>query len=290
MKPSQWLCALLLIIPLAASACTPPAASTAGAPTLPPAGTPSASPTRAVSGSKTLTVLAAASLTESFAELGKLFETRHPGVKVTFNFAGSQQLAQQLVQGVDADVFASASQKYIDAALDAKRVNQSDTQIFAKNRLVVIYPRVNPAAMKELKDLAKPGLKLVLADKSVPVGQYALDFLDKAVKDAGLGADFKAQVLKNVVSYEDNVKAVLTKVVLGEADAGIVYVTDISASANQQVAKIAIPDALNTIAIYPIAPISDSKNADLASAFVSLVLSPAGQALLAQYGFLPGAD
>ncbi len=143
--------------------------------------------------------------------------------------------------------------------------------------------------MKDLKDLAKSGLKLDLADKAVPVGQYALDFLDKAVKDTAYGAKFKEDVLKNVVSYEDNVKAVVTKVSLGEADAGIVYVTDITASAAEKVGKLDIPDALNTIATYPIAAIADSKNAELAKAFVELVLSADGQKVMSKYGFIPAA-
>jgi len=207
-----------------------------------------------------LTVLAAASLTESFTELGKLFEAQNPGVKVTFNFAGSQQLAQQLDQGANADVFASASTKYMDAAVKSKRVNQIDPKIFVKNSLVVIFPKDNPAGLKTLTDLAKPGLKLDLADKSVPVGQYSLDFLDKAVKDPAFDPQFKVNVLKNVVSYEDNVKSVVTKVSLGEADAGIVYVTDITADAAKKISQLDIPDSMNTVATYPIAAITGSKN------------------------------
>jgi molybdate transport system substrate-binding protein len=236
---------------------------------------------------KTLTVLAAASLTESFTELGKLFETQNPGVTVTFNFAGSQQLAQQLGEGADADVFASASKKYMDAAIESKSVIADDTKTFAKNRLVVIFPKDNPAGLMELKDLTKTGVKLDLADKVVPVGQYSLDFLDKAIKDPAFDPQFKDNVIKNVVSYEDNVKTVLNKVVLGEVDAGIVYVTDITTEAAKKVGTIEIPDALNTIANYPIAPISDTKNPELAKAFVTLVLSPDGQAIMAKYGFIP---
>ena len=177
----------------------------------------------------------------------------------------------------------------MDAAVTSKRVNQDDAKTFVKNRLVVIFPKDNPAGLKELKDLAKAGLKLDLADKAVPVGQYALDFLDKAVKDPGFDPQFKENVLKNVVSYEDNVKAVLNKVSLGEADAGIVYVTDITTAAVEKVGTLDIPDALNTIATYPIAPISDSKNADLAKAFVALVLSPEGQTVMEKYRFIPAA-
>jgi molybdate transport system substrate-binding protein len=254
-----------------------------------PVATPISTPPPPAVGSTTLTVLAAASLTESFKEIGKLFETQHPNVKVTFSFAGSQQLAQQLSQSAPADVFASASQKYMDAATQAKRVDPKTVRIFVKNRLVVIFPKDNPGKIKTLKDLAQPGLKLDLADKSVPVGQYALDFLDKAAKDAAFDPAFKQAVLKNVVSYEQDVKSVLTKVSLGEADAGIVYTTDISGSSADKVSKLDIPEALNTIAIYPLAPIADSQNATLAQAFVTLVLSPNGQQIMAKYGFIPAA-
>lgn len=285
---------LLLLIVLLTVACTPQAAPAepAAAPTLAPDAPvqETVTPPQAAGGSKTITVLAAASLTEAFTELGKLFETQNPDAKVAFSFAGSQQLAQQLTQGADADVFASASVKYMDAATADKRVIADDVKTFALNKLVVIYPKDNPAGLKDLKDLAKPGVKLDLADQSVPVGQYSLTFLDKAIQDSGFDAQYKDNVLNNVVSYEDNVKAVVAKVSLGEADAGIVYVTDITAGAVEKIGKIDIPDALNTVAAYPIAPISDSKNADLANAFVAMVLSPDGQAVLAKYGFLPAAS
>ena len=232
-----------------------------------------------------LTVMAAASLTESFTEIGSLFEAQHPGVKVAFNFAGSQQLVEQLTQGADADAFASASMKYMKSAIDEGLVKATESQIFARNLLVVIYPRENRPGITSLEDLAKPGIKLVLAAQAVPVGQYSLEFLDKAVMDAAFGPSYKDAVLKNVVSYEDNVKAVLTKIALGEADAGIVYVTDISGDAKDRVGTIAIPDALNTIATYPMAALSASKSPDLANAFVNFVLSPEGQAVMERYGF-----
>lgn len=283
---SKSLSVLLAIILLITAACTP--STMPAAPTAAPAQATQA-PAATAAPATTLTVLAAASLTESFTELGLLFESRHPGVKVTFNFAGSQQLAQQLDQGAEADVFASASKKYMDAAVTSSRVVSGTAKTFVKNRLVVIFPKDSPGGLTELKDLAKPGLKLDLADKTVPVGQYTLDFLDKAVKDPEFGAQFKDDVLQNVVSYEDNVKAVVTKVSLGEADAGIVYVTDITPDAAGKVDRLDIPDALNTIATYPIAAISDSKNSELAQAFVDLVLSPDGQAVMAKYGFIPAA-
>jgi iron complex transport system substrate-binding protein len=271
----------MLIVLLAGAACT-------NVPTTAPvvASTETPVPPTATTEPRTLTVLAAASLTESFTELGKMFETQNPGVAVTFSFAGSQQLAEQIDQGVPADVFASASKKYMDAAVASKRVIKYDAKTFVTNRLVVIFPKDNPAGLQELKDLAKAGLKLDLADQSVPVGQYSLDFLDKAIQDASFDPGFKDGVLKNVVSYETDVKAVVVKVALGEVDAGIVYVTDFNAAADK-LGKLDIPDALNSIATYPIAAISDSQNADLAKSFVNLVLSSEGQQVMAKYGFIP---
>lgn len=265
MKHTKVLSALLLLAVFAA-ACAPQA--------------PAAKP-------QTLTVLAAASLTESFTAIGKQFEAQNPGVTVSFNFAGSQQLAQQLEQGAQADIFASASKKYMDAAVESKRIDPAAVKPFARNRLVVIHPKDNPAGLQAIQDLAKPGLKLDLADASVPVGQYALDFLDKAAKDAAFDPQFKENVLKNVVSYENNVKAVVTKVSLGEVDAGIVYATDVTPGVSAKIASLSIPDALNTVAVYPIAPITDSQNSDLARAFAAFVLSPAGQAIMTQYNFTP---
>jgi molybdate transport system substrate-binding protein len=234
-----------------------------------------------------LLVFTAASLTEAFTEIGKVFEAQHPGSRVLFNIAGSQQLAQQLAQGAPADVFASANARQMDVAVEAGRVMSGTAQPFVRNRLVVVFPQANQAGIKTLNDLAKPGVKLVLAAKEVPVGQYALDFLVKAGQDAAFGAGFKEGVVQNVVSYEENVRAVLSKVILGEADAGIVYTSDISQGSAAQVGRLEIPDRLNTIATYPIAPITDSEQPELAATFVRLVLAPEGQAILAKYGFLP---
>lgn len=239
---------------------------------------------------KTLAVVAAASLAEPFNEIGHLFEAQNPNVRVVFNFAGSQQLARQLDQGAPADVFASASQKYMDAAVNADRVITGTQQIFAYNRLVVIFPKDNPAGIQAIQDLAGPGLKLALAAKEVPAGQYSLDFLEKAAAASTLGAAFKADVLNNVVSYEDNVKAVLVKVSLGEADAGIVYLSDISPQAAGKLGRLDIPAALNVIAAYPIAPLQNSQQPELAQAFIHMVLSPEGQAVLAKHNFIPAGQ
>jgi molybdate transport system substrate-binding protein len=253
---------------------------------------PVATPATTSSGEATtaqtsLTVFAAASLTDAFQTISKNFSTAHPGVDVVFNFAGSQQLAQQIGQGAPADLFASANASQMAVAIESGRVVSGTEQLFVRNRLVVVTPVDNPAGIATLADLAKPGLQIVLATKEVPVGQYALDFLDKAEADGTLGAGYRDAVLANVVSYEENVRTVLAKVTLGEADAGIVYRSDVTPTAAEQVQRIGIPDNLNTIASYPIAPLSDSPHAALAQQFIDYLLSPEGQQILEDAGFMP---
>ncbi len=277
MKKTMPLLAGLMLVALL-SACAAPAIPIAEeTPTLPPAPT-AAAPV-------TLTVLAAASLTESFQEMAPAFEAAHPGVVLQFSFAGSQQLAQQLVNGAPADVFASANNKQMDVAVEGGRVQVEAPVSFAGNRLVVILPADNPAGIQTLADLARAGIKLDLAAREVPVGQYSLEFLDKAAADPSFGSDFATRVLANVVSYEENVKAVLTKVSLGEADAGIVYTTD-AASVGAKLILLTIPDELNVIAEYPIAAIADSANPDMARTFIEWLLSAEGQAILQKHGFM----
>jgi molybdate transport system substrate-binding protein len=158
---------------------------------------------------------------------------------------------------------------------------------FARNRLVVIVPAENPAGLETLQDLSRPGVKVVLAAPEVPAGSYAQEFLNQASGAPGFPAGYGAAVLANVVSYEENVRSVLSKVVLGEADAGIVYSSDAGPEVASRVSRLAIPDALNVVASYPIAAVAGSGNAQLAEDFVGLVLSPQGQAILARHGFEP---
>lgn len=234
----------------------------------------------------TLHVFAAASLTDAFGEIGAAFSAANPETEVVFNFAGSNQLATQIGEGAPADLFASANGAQMKVAIDTGRIISGTQRTFVRNRLVVVTPGDNPAGLTGLADLTTPGVKLVFAAKEVPVGQYALDFLDKAEADGALGAGYKDAVLANVVSYEQNVRAVLTKVALGEADAGIVYTSDAASSSEGEVAQIEIPDNLNTIASYPIAPLADSPNLAVAQAFMDYVLAPEGQQVLVNYGFI----
>ena len=275
----RYFASILTVAALFLAACAP-AATTAPTPTLEPTATPEP---------YTLTVFAAASLTDAFNEIKTEFEAANPGVTVAYNFGGSNALAQQLGEGAPADVFASANKKQMDVAIEASRVVTGTTQVFVRNRLVVIVPKDNPGGIENLQDLGKVGLKLILAAKDVPVGQYALDYLDKAIADASFDTSYKDDVLANVVSYEDNVRSVLTKVALGEGDAGIVYTSDISGDAAADVVAIEIPDELNTIATYPIGAVKDSAAPDVAQAFIDYVLSVDGQAILESYGFIPAA-
>lgn len=234
----------------------------------------------------TLNVFAAASLTNAFKEISQKFQQAHSNVTVSFNFAGSQTLAQQINQGAPADVFASANQAQMNAVIQAGGIDASASKVFAHNLLVVIFPKSNPGQITTLQDLARPGLKIVLADKSVPAGQYALDFLSKASADPSFGSGYQANVTRNVVSYETDVESVVAKVAQGEADAGIVYTTDAQANISQ-LGQINIPTNLQTEATYPIAPVKGSKNAATAQQFVDYVLSADGQAVLGKYGFIP---
>jgi len=159
-------------------------------------------------------------------------------------------------------------------------------QIFARNLLVVVVPAKNLAGIQTLQDLAKPHIKLILTNKNVPVGSYARQALEKMSQDAAFGADFSTRVLANLVSEETNVKQVASKIQLDEADAGIVYATDVTAALRAAVRIIEIPAAFNVIATYPIAVVQGTRHETAARAFIDYVLSPAGQEILARHGFL----
>ncbi len=233
-----------------------------------------------------LTVFAAASLAEVFEAVARAFERRHDGVEVVLHLAGSQQLANQIRLGAPADVFASANWQQMQVAVEAGRIDPTVARPFARNRLVVVLPRGNPAGLARLQDLTRPGVKLVLAAEEVPVGQYTRRFLEDASRDSVFGVSFAEGVLSRVVSYEQNVRAVLTKVMLGEADAGIVYASDLAGFGPAEIGRIEIPPDLSPEALYPIAAVSDGPQSDLADAFVDFVCSAEGQDILAQYGFL----
>ena len=234
---------------------------------------------------RTLTVYAAASLTDAFSELGDTFEASHPGVTVVFSFGGSQNLRTQIEQGAPADIFASANVREMDTLVTQNLVVADAPQVFLTNQLVVILPEDNPAEINSLEDLGRPGLKIVLAAEDVPAGRYAREILNRL--NAQFGPEYSDRVLANVVSNEDNIRQATTKVQLGEADASVVYVSDVVAA--PELRRIEIPGEVNVSAEYWIVPLAESLNPDLANDFTAYILSPDGQATLEKWGFTPVA-
>jgi molybdate transport system substrate-binding protein len=217
-----------------------------------------------------ITVFAAASLTQSFTELGKQFQTANPGTKVIFSFAASSALATQINSGAPADVFASASQKNMDQVVDAG--GASDPKVFAQNVMQIATPPDNPADVASVDDLATSSVKVALCQPQVPCGSVA-------------GQVFKnAKITVKPVTLEPDVKSVLSKVQLGEVDAGMVYVTDVKA-AGDKVKGVEIPSDVNASTDYPIAALTTSARAEVAKAFVDFVLSSAGESVLSAAGF-----
>ena len=228
-----------------------------------------------------ITVFAASSLTDAFEELGRAFQEERPELAVTINFGSSSTLATQLIEGASANVFASANQAQMQRVADAGLISASP-ELFAANRLTVILPAENPGAIDSVQDLATPGIALVLAAPGVPVREYT----DQALTKLG-DAEWQAAVYRNLVSEEENVRIVVTKVALGEADAGIVYTSDVTPEVAGQLIQLAIPDEDNVAAEYPIAVMDAAPNPDLAEEFVAFVLSARGQAILQKWGFGP---
>ncbi len=232
----------------------------------------------------TVTIFAAASLTDAFGAIEIDLEAATPGLDLVFNFAGSQALATQLTEGAEAEVFASANMTQMQNAVEAGVIS-GEPEIFVSNRLAIVVPADNPAGITSAADLANDGVQLVLAAEHVPVGQYARESLCLMGQDtAAYGEGFVDRVAANIVSNETNVRNVLAKVHLGEADAGIVYISDVTSDVADAVTMIEIPHEVNRIANYPIAPV-EGGNQENATAFISYVLSSAGQATLAKYGF-----
>ncbi|MFE7129303.1 molybdate ABC transporter substrate-binding protein [Streptomyces sp. NPDC057638] len=219
-------------------------------------------------GGAKLTVLAAASLTNVFETAGAAYEKARPGTTLTFSFAGSQELAAQVRQGAPADVLVTAD----TTTMDGLRAETAAATVIAKNRLVIAVPEGNPKKVDVLADLADPKLKVVLAAPEVPVGRYSAKVL---------GAQ---KLTVKPVSQEPNVRAVLSKVELGEADAGIVYRTD-AATAEDAVDAVAIPDAQNAVAQYPAAALKGSEHAEQAKDFVAWLSGPQARGILEAAGF-----
>lgn len=256
--------AALALTGLALAGCSVPAPE----PTQVPTQTPAAADD-ALSGS--ITVFAAASLTDSFADVAAEFQQLHPNVEITFNFGGSPGLATQIVEGAPVDVFAAASWATMTTMTDAGFVD-GEAAVFVTNSLEIAVPAGNPGAVTGLADFANPELTIALCEPAVPCGAAAVTVLESA------------GVVASVDTLEQDVRAVLTKIELGEVDAGLVYTTDVIA-ARALVEGIEFPEAEAATGRYPIAQLTDSANPEAAAAFIAFVLSPEGQRILTDAGF-----
>jgi molybdate transport system substrate-binding protein len=232
----------------------------------------------------TLTVFAAASLADAFDRIISDFSAE-TGIAVVVSYAGSQDLVTQLAEGAPVDVLATAGNTTMATAVAGGRIDAAAVQPFAGNRLALVVADAAAARISGLGDLARAGTSVVLAAESVPAGSYARQLLERADQQTAYGSTFSAAVLANVVSFETNVRAVLSRVELGEADVGIVYASD-AVTAADSVSVVDLPDELNPPVTYPLAVVVDSPQAAAAAQFVAYVLSDAGQAVLTEFGFL----
>jgi molybdate transport system substrate-binding protein len=273
----------LLVLALVLAAC---ANGTSGSPngatgTAPTASTGLSAPSAAPAA---LTIYGAASLKGALDKVKTAYESANPGTTLTISTDSSATLETQIEQGAPADVFLSADttnpKKLVDKGLAA-----GDAVTFAGNKLTVIVPTVNPAGIKTPADLAKRGVKVIAAGDAVPITRYATQLVANLAKEAGYPADFAARYAANIASKEDNAKAVVAKIELGEGDAGIVYVTD--AKASTKVTTVDVPDTANVPATYAGVVVKGSKNAAAAQAFLTWFAGPDGQTILSMFGFLP---
>jgi len=231
-----------------------------------------------------LIIFAAASLTDAFEAMATAFEADNPTVDILFNFSGSSTLATQLDQGAPADLFASANPIQMQRTIDGGRI-AGEPQIFIQNKLTLIVPSDNPANIISLDDLATEGITLILAAPDVPIRTYTDTLFALLVSMPEYGEAYYTAVMANLVSEEPNVRQVSAKIAFGEADAGIVYLSDVTSDIADDVLAIPIPDAINTIATYPIAITDDTNQPELAQSFIDFVLSPVGQAIMTDWGF-----
>jgi len=238
------------------------------------------------SSSEELVVFYVASLTGAFGEMGQIYEDEN-GVDVMLNFDGTQAIRTQVEQGAIADVFISANKKHMDALMAEGFMDNDTVSIFTENRMVVIVPADNPADIQSLSDLAEPGVMIVTGVKDAPFGSYTLQVLDKLANDSTYGPKYREAVMSNVISQETSVSHLVSKIALGEADAGFAYQSDISPELSEQVSKVEIPDQYSVVAEYPLGRLKESENPDQAARFIEFVRSTEGRAVLEKYGFQP---
>ena len=276
---------LILVLAACSSAGASPSASSPPAASAAPAATPTPAPESAAPAPKVdLTIYGAASLKGALEAAKAAYETANPGSTLTISTDSSSALETQIEQGAPADVFLSADTSNPKKLVD-KGLAEGDSVTFAGNKLTVIVPAGNPAGIMTPADLARAGIKVIAAGDEVPITKYATQLIANLAKESGYPADFAAGYTANIASKEDNVKAVVAKIELGEGDAGIVYVTD--AKASTKVETIDVPDAANVPATYAGVVVKASANAVAAKAFLDWFAGPDGQAILSGFGFLP---
>lgn len=237
-------------------------------------------------GKTTLNILAAASLTEVFADLEKGFEAQHPDIDLQYNFAGTSTLVTQVKEGLDADVFVSANTASTEELIQAGSIETDAAKVFAHNKLVIMVNKTSKVTIKDMEDILQEGVQVVIAEPSQPIGKYTEWMLDAIEEQELFTKDYKKLFLAHVVSMEESVKAVVSKVEMGEADVGIVYATDFTDKNEELVTRIEIPEACNQIATYELATLSGSRHSQMADEFVKYVLSLNGQEELLKYGFM----
>ena len=230
-----------------------------------------------------LTIFAATSLTDVFESLRDAFVDANPEVEILLNFSSSSTLAAQLIQGAPADIFASANDIQMDLVIESGLIAQEAVDIFAHNQLVLITPAANPANIESVQDLSKEAVLLVLAAQGTPIRAYTDAMI--ASHSEAYGEDFFERVMKNLVSEESNVRQVVTRIALGEADAGIVYQSDAIGDVAAQLRTIEIDPEHNQLASYPIAALSISADLPLTESFIDFILSEEAQPIFAEYGF-----
>lgn len=232
-----------------------------------------------------LSIFAAASLTGVMGDLKPVFEAAHPGVNISTNLGSSGTLETQIKEGAKADLFLPASAKNLDNLVKEDLIVNESITPYATNKLAIIVPQDNPAGIKELKDLAREGVKIVSEASSVPVRKYTEDLLNKTVNDTDYGQAFVDGFKKNIVSEETDVASATTKVAMGEADVGITYYSDVTKDLADKITIIEIPEKLNVVASYKAGIVTDAANADLAKEFITLLTSDDGRKVLEDYQF-----
>ena len=236
--------------------------------------------------SKELTIFCGAGLTGAFNEIGQLYKNTSD-FQIGFNFDGVPALRAQIEQGAYADILVSANLKHMNVLEAEGYMNNDTVKIFAENKVAVIVPNDNPANIMNLMDLSRPGIKISIGTKDLPAGDYARQVLDKLANDSEYGSVYKGKVMANIVSEETTVSLIMSKVALGEADAGFAFISDVSPQMAGKVTRVFIPDRFNVLGDFPIGMLKQSKYPQQSQDFIDLVMSAKGQAILKKYGFIP---